>query len=118
MRRVLAVLLLVWEPLTSAYAASGLITRFGTRPLVAVLLVLRVLVVAAGIAAGMSLWQDRPGGIVLARWAIALSLAAAVATSLSRAWPGAMPPELAGPALAALVVWNLGWLAWTLRQPS
>lgn len=118
MRKILALLLLVWEPFTLALAVSGLVTHFALRPVVVGLLVVRVLVAALGIAAGMSLWQDRPGAIILARWAIAVSLVVAVAISLSRAWPGALPPGLAGPALAAIVAWNLAWLAWAFRQEA
>ena len=118
MRKVLAVLLLVWEPLTSALAASGLVARVGNPPVVVALLTLRVLVVAVGIAAGMSLWQERPGAIVLARWAIALSLAAAIATSLFRTWPAVLPFGMAGTAFTVLIVWNLAWLVWAFRQEA
>ena len=119
MRRVLAVVLVLWEPLTLALAASTLlrsITEHGV-PAYAVLVV-KVLVAGVGIAAGMALWQERPGAMVLARWALALSLATTLFSRLTDFWPATLPPGVAGPALAASVAWTGGWLVWSLRQPA
>ena len=90
MRRVLAVVLVLWEPLTLALAASTLLRRITEHGVPAyAVLVVKVFVAGVGIAAGMALWQERPGAMVLARWALALSLA----TTSSRALPTSGRPR-------------------------
>jgi len=116
-RRVLAVVLVLWEPLTLALAASTMLQRITEHgaPAYAVL-VLKVFVAGVGIAAGMALWQERPGAIILARWALALSLAMTLFSRLTHFWPATLPPGVAGPALAGSVAWTGAWLIWSLRQ--
>jgi len=115
-RRVLAVVLMLWEPLTLALAASTLLRRITEHGVPAyAVLVVKVFVAGVGIAAGMALWQGRPGAMVLARWALALSLATTLCSRLTHFWPATLPPGVAGPALAASVVWTGGWLVWSLR---
>jgi hypothetical protein len=114
MRRVLAVVLLLWEPLTLALALSSLLARIVEHGTPAFLvLVMKVAVAGLGVAAGMALWQDRPGALTLARWALALSLATTVFARTSGFWPATLPPGVAAPALAASVAWTGGWLLWT-----
>lgn len=117
MRRVLAVVLVLWEPLTLALAASTLLRRITEHGVPAYLvLVVKVFVAGVGIAAGMALWQERPGAMVLARWALALSLVTTVFSRLTHFWPATLPPGVAGPALAASIAWTGGWLVWSLRR--
>ena len=92
MRRVLAVVLMLWEPLTLALAASTLLRRITEHGVPAyAVLVLKVFVAGVGIAAGMALWQERPGAIVLARWALTLSLAMTLFSRLTHFWPATLP---------------------------
>jgi hypothetical protein len=115
MRRVLAVVLVLWEPLTLALAASTLLRRITEHGVPAyAVLVLKVVVAGVGIAAGMALWQERPGAMVLARWALALSLATTLFSRLTHFWPATLPPGVAEPALIASVAWTGGWLIWTV----
>lgn len=117
MRRVVAALLVVWEPLTLALAASASIESLVDRgPASVAFLVVRLAVAGLGIAAGMRLWRGRPGGIVLARWSLTLTLAATIAAHTTRLWPTTLPPGLSGPAFAAGLMWYAGWLAWTVVQ--
>ncbi len=89
MRRVLAVVLVLWEPLTLALAASTLLRRITEHGVPAyAVLVVKVFVAGVGIAAGMALWQERPGAMVLARWALALSLATTLFSRLTRLLAG------------------------------
>jgi hypothetical protein len=119
MRRVMAVVLVLWEPLTLALAASALLRRITEHGVPAyAVLVVKVFVAGVGIAAGMGLWQERPGAMVLARWALALSLATTLFSRLTDFWPATLPPGIAGPAVAASVAWTGGWLVWSLRQPA
>jgi hypothetical protein len=119
MRRVLAVVLVLWEPLTLALAASSLLRRIADRGITAwSVLGLKVVVAGLGIAAGMALWQGRPGALVLARWALALSLVTTVFARTTHFWPATLPPGVAGPALAVSIAWTGGWLIWTLRKSA
>jgi hypothetical protein len=118
MRRVLAVILVLWEPLTLALAASTLLRRITEHGVPAyAVLVVKVFVAGVGIAAGMALWQERPGAMVLARWALALSLATTLFSRLTDFWPATLPVESPVGARAS-VAWTGGWLVWSLRQPG
>jgi uncharacterized YccA/Bax inhibitor family protein len=116
-RRLLAVLLLVVEPVTLALRASGAIASLIERgPASIAFLVICLAIAGLGMAAGRRLWQRRAGGIVLARWTLAFSLAAVVVSHTTRLWPDTLPPGLAGPVLTATLAWYGAWLAWTLSQ--
>ena len=119
MRRLLIFVLLVFEPATLALVVSASLDRLVNRgPGAILLLVARLIVAGIGVAAGLALWRRRPGGVALARLAMALSLAAVLVTHLTHLWPGRLPPGLEGPALAALLVYYGGWLTWLLRLGS
>ena len=115
MRRIVAALLVVAEPITLAFAASSAIESLVDRgPASVVFLVARLAITGLGMAAGIRLWQQRPGGIVLARWSYGLQLAATVVAHTTRLWPSTLPPGLAGPAFAAGLIWYGAWFAWSL----
>lgn len=110
-RRTLAALLLVWEPVTFALAASSLIDRLVDRGAWALLwLVVRLAVTGVGVAAGLALWKARPGADALARWALVLALTAAVITQTTSIWPPAFAPGVRGPVVVVLVLWYVAWL--------
>ena len=117
MRTLLALLLMVWEPVTLAMTFAGLLDRTVNRgAAAAVLLAVRVVVAGAGIAAGLALWSNRPGGIVLARAAMLLALGASLLTWWTHLWPHRLPPGLEGLALGALMAYYGFWLIWLFRQ--
>jgi hypothetical protein len=117
MRKLLAILLLVWEPLNLALAASQTVTTLDQRGWLSIVwLLVRLAVTGVGIAAGMLLWQDRPGAIRLARWAIALLLVCAAALWAPPFAPRNLPPGVRGPVVSALVAWYAAWLIWAVRQ--
>jgi hypothetical protein len=114
--RVLAVLLLTWEPLTFAVYASSLLTRLVDRGALALaLLAARVLVTALGVAAGLALWHERPGAVPLARLALAGAAVVAILTATTTAFPQDRPPGTEGPVLAATLVYYGAWLLYLRR---
>ena len=116
---VLAVVLVLWEPVTLAFAASSLLPRIVEHGATAfAVLGMKILVAALGMAAGIALWQDRPGAMKLARVALVCSLVTTVVARTTHFWPATLPPGVAGPALAASLAWTGGWLVWSLRQPA
>jgi hypothetical protein len=119
MRRLAAVLLVVWEPLALAVAASSWIQALVDRGVAAVaFLVVRLAITGLGMAAGGRLWQGQPGGIALARWSYALQLAATIVAYTTRLWPTTLPPGVRGPAFVLGLAWYTAWLAWSLSVRS
>jgi hypothetical protein len=67
-------LLLVWQPLNLGVSASGVLEALPVRGLpLALVLMMRVVVTAGGIAAGLALMARRPGAPLLAKAAVAAS---------------------------------------------
>jgi hypothetical protein len=115
-RRLVGALLVVVEPITLAFAASSAIESLVDRgPASVAFLAARLAITGLGMAAGIRLWQRRPGGIVLARWSYGLQLAATVVAHATRLWPSTLAPGIAGPAFAMGVAWYSLWLGWSLR---
>lgn len=116
-RRLLAFLLVVWEPFNLALTAAALLDRLTDRgwPALA-LLVVRLGVTGFGVAAGRALWSQRPGALTLARWATGLGLGAAVITQVTSIWPRPLPPGVREPAAAAIIAWYATWWLWAMRQ--
>jgi hypothetical protein len=108
--RVLAVLMLVWEPLGLALTASAALPRLALYGFPAyVLLGARLAVAGLGLAAGRALWVGRPEGDRLARWWLAAATLAGVLTLLTPYFAVNRLPGTRGPLLAFLLAWNGGW---------
>ena len=115
MRRTVAALLVVVEPLTLALAASAALEWLLSRGAIAVAFLLaRLAITGVGMVAGMRLWDERPGGISLARLSYAGQLAATLVAHTTRLWPTTLAPGVAEPAFAFGLAWYAGWLAWTV----
>src|SRR4051794_12557413 len=73
---VLCLLLLVWQPISFGLLASGLLNRLTIRgwPFALVLL-LRVVVTALGIAGGLALLRRQPGAVSIAKASLIASAA-------------------------------------------
>ena len=117
MRRIVAAVLLVVEPLALALSASAALEWVLTRgPLAMAFLLARLAITGVGMAAGLRLSDGRPGGLVLARWSFAGQLAATIVAHTVRVWPTTLAPGLAEPAFVLGVVWYAAWLGWTLTR--
>lgn len=117
MTRVLAALLVVYEPLNLALMAAALVPGLPDRGWSAtVLLVARLAITGFGFAVGRSLWQRRPDAMSLARWATGLNLATTLVIVTTSVWPSSLPRGIRGPVAAVTVAWYAGWFLWTLRQ--
>ena len=116
MRRLLALVLTVLEPLSLALAASQHLATLVDRgwPSLA-FLAFRLGVTGLGLIAGVALWQRRAGARALVRAALALALASSALALTSPLWPGRPPPGLGGPVLALVVIWYSGWFWLTTR---
>lgn len=113
---LLALLLLVVEPVGFAWYASGVMSRALDRGWLAVgLLLLRLIVTAIGMAAGLRLWRERDAGIPLAIVALALGAATTVLIALVPALPTTRPPGTRGPILTALLAYDALWIAYLWR---
>jgi hypothetical protein len=110
----LCVLLCFWEPANLALSASAdigaiVVGRAG-HPL---FLVLRLLVAAVGIAAGLAIWNRRARAPALAKIALALSASTAV---VRYGWfPGNVPPGMRLPLALLFVGYNAAWFLYLVR---
>src|SRR5262245_13430319 len=85
---LLCALLLVWHPLSLGLAASSVLDRLPTRGLpLALVLLLRLLVTALGIAAGLALLARRGGAVALAKTALLASAATDLFVYLTPFYP-------------------------------
>jgi hypothetical protein len=118
--RVLAVLLLGWEPLAFALYASSILDRVVDRgPLAATLLMAHVIVLGVGIAAGLAIWNRRGGALPLARTAVALAACAAAVNAATGALPHNQPPGVGAVLTAGLLAYYGAWfayLSWLARR--
>lgn len=109
---VLAILLVVWEPLAFAFYASSIVERLIDRgPVALLLLVLKLGVVGIGIAAGRALWSLRSGASRFAQVALALSGATTVLIAASGAWPPRAPGTLL-PLTALVIAYDVAWITY------
>jgi hypothetical protein len=114
-RRIVAALLVVVEPLALALAASAALEWLLSRGAIAVAFLLaRLAITGVGMVAGMRLWDERPGGIALARWSYAGQFVATIVAHTTRLWPTTLAPGVAEPAFVFGLAWYGGWLLWTL----
>ena len=71
---VLCALLLIWQPINLAFAMSGLVDELSMRGAgLGVILLARLMAAGLGIAAGLALFQQRPGAVVIAKASLVFS---------------------------------------------
>lgn len=113
MTRLLAIILVVWEPLNLAFFVAPVLTTIATRgPATAGLLLARIVIAGVGIAAGMSLWRNDPHARRLASAALILSTLAASITFTTTLLPTNIMPGDQWLYLVAVVLFNGGWLVY------
>ncbi|HEX3703693.1 MAG TPA: DUF2569 family protein [Vicinamibacterales bacterium] len=116
---VLCVLLIAWQPISLGLVASSVLDDLALRGLpLALVLLLRVVVTALGIAAGLALLGRRPGAPALAKASLLASAATDTFVYLTPYFPSnRMPgetPYYVAVALAYYAVW-LAYLVWSKR---
>jgi hypothetical protein len=114
---VLGLLLLVGQPARLALAASTALGTLSVRGLpLALLLVARLLVAGAGVAAGIALMSRRPGSIVLAKTALVLSGAIDLFVYATPYFPNNRMPGDTPFYVAASLFYHVAWLLYLTRS--
>ena len=117
MARLLALLLMIYEPLNLALTAAMLLPGLPDRSWTATaLLIVRLAVTGFGFAVGRGLWERQAGALSLARWATGLNLLTTVIIIATSIWPKSLAPGVRGPAAIVAISWYAGWFVWTLRS--
>jgi len=114
---VLCVLFVVWQPLTLGLSASSVIDALPVRGLpLAIVLVVRVLAAALGIAAGLALIGRRPGAVALAKVSLVVSGATDLFVYLTPYFPSNRAPGDTMIVVAASLAYYAVWLAYLYRS--
>ena len=114
---VLCRVLIVWQPLTLAVTAPGALDSLPLRGRgVAVILIVRVLVAALGIAAGLALQNRRAGAVGLAKIALIASAATDVVVYTTPYYPNNRPPGDTPLYIAGSIAFCLVWLVYLWRS--
>jgi Protein of unknown function (DUF2569) len=110
-------LLVVFHPLSLAVTASSALSALSVRgTAVALILILRLLVVGFGIAAGRALQAIQPGAVTLARAALLLSAATDVFVYTTPYFPNNRPPGDTALYVTASLAYHGAWLVYLLRS--
>jgi len=114
---VLCRLLIVFHPLSLAVTASGALSALSVRGAsVAMILVVRLLVVALGVAAGLALQGRRPGAVMLAKAALVISAATDVFVYTTPYFPNNRAPGDTTLVVIASLAYHALWLAYLDRS--
>jgi hypothetical protein len=114
---LLSRLLIVWQPLNLAVAGMGAIGAMGVRgPAVAIILVVRTIVIAVGVAAGIALSNRHAGAVSLAKVALALSAATDLFVYTTPYFPNNRAPGDTIFYIAASMAYHCVWLVYLYRS--
>ena len=114
---VLCALLLVWHPLSLGFVALSMLDRLPVRGLpLALVLLLRLLVTALGIAAGLALLARRGAAVTLAKTALVASAATDLFVYLTPFYPNNRLPGDTVWYVAASLAYHGVWLAYLFRS--
>jgi hypothetical protein len=110
-------LLVVFHPLSLAVTASGALGALSVRGLpVALILILRLIVVGFGMAAGRALQTLQPGAVTLAKAALLASAATDVFVYTTPYFPNNRMPGDTIYYLAATMAYHGAWLMYLSRS--
>ena len=110
-------LLVVFHPLALAVTASGALSALSVRgSAVALILILRLIVVGFGMAAGRALQQVQPGAVTLARAALLASAATDLFVYTTPYFPNNRPPGDTTYYVIASLAYHGAWLAYLARS--
>jgi hypothetical protein len=114
---VLILLLLVWQPLSLGLVASSVLRSLALRGLpLALILTLRLVVVAVGIAAGLALLGRRAAAVTLAKGSMMASAATDVLVYATPYFPNTRPPGDETIVLAVSLAYYGIWLLYLARS--
>jgi hypothetical protein len=114
---VLCALLLVWQPLNLGMTMAGQVDALSLRgPGLAVILLARLLAAGLGIAAGLSLFQVRPGAVTIAKASLVYSAIVDVIVYATPYSPNNRPPGDATIMLVASLVYYGVWFGYLTRS--
>ena len=106
-------LLVVFHPLSLAVTAAGALGAVSTRgTAVALILILRLVVIGFGMAAGRALQDMRPGAVTLAKAALLASAATDVFVYTTPYFPNNRAPGDTPLYVAATLAYHGAWLAY------
>jgi hypothetical protein len=110
-------LLVVFHPLALAVTASGALGALSVRgTAVALILIVRLIVVGFGMAAGRALQQVQPGAVTLAKAALLASAATDVFVYTTPYFPNNRPPGDTPLYVAATLAYHGAWLLYLARS--
>ena len=114
---LLALLLVVGEPLLLAQEVAHLLPTIGMRgSAVGWLVLARVGVTGVGVAAGLAILGGRPHGAAMARLALLLLAAVSLVAVLTPILPSNRLPGTAGPIALLIVVYYGAWIVYLHRR--
>ena len=114
---LLSRLLVVFHPLSLAVTASGALSALSVRgTAVALILILRLIVVGFGMAAGRALQTLQPGAVTLAKAALLASAATDVLVYTTPYFPSNRPPGDTSLYIAATLAYHGAWLWYLTRS--
>ena len=109
--------LILLHPLSLAVAASAALSALSVRgTAIAVILILRLMVVGFGMAAGRALQNLQPGAVALAKAALLASAAADVFVYTTPYFPNNRPPGDTPLYVAATLAYHGAWLWYLARS--
>ena len=110
-------LLIVFHPLSLAITASNALGALAVRgAAVAMILVLRLLVVALGVAAGLALQGVRPGAVTLAKVALVASALTDLFVYTTPYFPNNRPPGDTPLYVVASLAYYALWIGYLMRS--
>ena len=116
---VLAALLLTWQPLTLAMTMAALVEKLSVRGAgLGIILLARLLTAGLGIAAGLSLFQRKPGAVALAKTSLAFSAIVDLVVYATPYSPDNRPPGDATIILIASLIYYAAWFTYLTRSTS
>lgn len=114
---VLVVLLLVWQPVSLGLVASRVVDAIAIRGLpLALVLLLRLVVTALGIAAGLALAGERPSAVAMAKASLVASAAVDIFVYLTPYFPNNRMPGDTPFYVVGSLAYSGAWLMYLFRS--
>jgi hypothetical protein len=114
---ILCGLLLAWQPINLALTMSGLVDELSRRGAgLGMILLARLLGAGLGIAAGLALFQLKPGAVSIAKASLVFSAGVDVVVYATPYSPNNRPPGDATIILIASLIYYGIWFAYLMRS--